>query len=65
MKIRIVVTASAALWSGQCVAQSATQISVTDLSKDTENPVARQITLPLRYEADFDDGAYKAIKEHL
>jgi hypothetical protein len=63
MKIRIVVAATAALWSGQCMAQSATAISVTDLSKDTENPVARQITLPLRYEADFDDGAYNATKD--
>jgi hypothetical protein len=63
MKIRIVVAAAAAVWSGQCVAQSATPISVTDLSKATENPVARQITLPLRYEADFNDGAYEATKD--
>jgi hypothetical protein len=29
------------------------------LSKETENPVTRKITLPLRYEADFLDGADK------
>jgi hypothetical protein len=30
---------------------------MTIFSKETENPVTRQITLPLRYEADFQDGA--------
>jgi hypothetical protein len=32
------------------------------LSKETENPVTRQTTLPLRYEADFLDGADKLTK---
>jgi hypothetical protein len=45
------------------MAQSAMPLSDTELSKDTENPVTRQITLPLRYEADFLDGPYKATKE--
>lgn len=36
--------------------QSLAQLSNTDLSKETENPVTRQITLPLRYEADLLDG---------
>jgi hypothetical protein len=63
MKRRIVVLAIAAVWSDQCVAQSATPISATDLSKDAENPVTRRITLPLRYEADFLDGPYKATKD--
>jgi hypothetical protein len=53
----------AALWSGQSMAQSTPPLSDTELSKDTENPVTRQITLPLRYEADFNDGAYKATKD--
>jgi hypothetical protein len=43
--------------------QSATPIDATELSKEVENPATRRITLPLRYEADFDDGAYKAIKD--
>jgi hypothetical protein len=63
MKKRGVVLAIAALWSGQCVAQSATPISATDLSKEAENPVTRRITLPLRYEADFLDGPYKATRD--
>jgi hypothetical protein len=54
---------TAALWVGQSLAQTPAPISNTDLSKDVENPVSRQITLPLRYEADFDDGAYNAAKE--
>ena len=63
MKRRIVILAVAALWSDQCVAQSATPISATELSKEAENPVTRRITLPLRYEADFLDGPYKATKD--
>ena len=64
MKKRVVaVLPIAALWGSQSLAQSGTPISDTDLSKETENPVTRQITLPLRYEADFLDGAYKATME--
>jgi hypothetical protein len=55
--------AMAALWSGQSMAQSAAPLSDTELSKEIENPVTRRITLPLRYEADFLDGAYKATKD--
>jgi hypothetical protein len=58
-----VILAAAALWSGQSVGQTPAAISDTGLSKDVENPVTRQITLPLRYEADFDDGAYQATKD--
>lgn len=59
------VLAVASLWSAQALSQSATPESETDteLSKETENPVTRRITLPLRYEADFLDGAYKATKD--
>jgi hypothetical protein len=32
------------------------------LSKETENPVTRNITMPLRYEADFLDGPDKLTK---
>src|SRR5580692_8480287 len=57
--------AIASLWSGQALSQSETPVSETDteLSKEIENPVTRRITLPLRYEADFLDGAYKATKD--
>lgn len=34
-----------------------------DLSKESENPLTLTITLPLRYEADFYDGAYNATKD--
>ncbi len=54
---------TAALWIGQALAQTPAPISNTDLSKDAENPVSRQITLPLRYEGDFQDGAYDATKD--
>jgi len=47
----------AALCGGQAVAQSASPISNTELSKESENPVSRVLTLPLRYEAEFDNGA--------
>jgi hypothetical protein len=45
------------LSSGHSMAQSATSLTDTEISKDTENPVTRRITVPLRYEADFNDGA--------
>jgi hypothetical protein len=61
-KRMVAVFSIAVLWGGQFMAQSSTPISNTDLSKETENPVSRQITLPLRYEADFLDGAYKDTK---
>jgi hypothetical protein len=51
------------LWSGQSLAQTVAPLSSTDFSKETENPVTRQITLPLRYEAEFLDGATKATKD--
>ena len=54
---------AAAVWSGQSLAQSETPASATELSKQAENPVSRQIKLPLRYEATFLDGPYKATKD--
>jgi hypothetical protein len=38
-------------------------LSQRNALKDTDNPVTRRITLPLRYQADFNDGAYKATKD--
>jgi hypothetical protein len=38
-------------------------IDKDEISKETENPVTRWITVPLRYEPEFDDGPYKLTKE--
>jgi hypothetical protein len=58
-----VVLAIAAIWCRQSFAQSGAPVNDTDyLSKETENPVTRKITVPLRYEADFLDGADKLTK---
>jgi hypothetical protein len=46
----------ALLWSGQALAQSAGPLTNDEASKEAENPVSRQITLPLRYQADLLDG---------
>ena len=64
MKKRVVaVLTTTALWSSQSLAQSGAPVNDTDyLSKETENPVTRKITVPLRYEADFLDGADKLTK---
>ena len=65
MKKRVVmagVLAIAAHWHSQSLAQSGAPISNSELSKESENPVTRQITLPLRYEGEFQDGATKATK---
>jgi hypothetical protein len=53
----------AAFCGSQALAQSATPESNTELSKETENPVARRITLPLRYEANINDGPYGATED--
>src|SRR5215831_10292494 len=60
------VLAVASLWGSQALAQATAPVSDTDtdtdLSKEIANPVTRRILLPLRYEAEFLDGAYKATK---
>ncbi len=48
-----------AVWCDHALAQGA---DVNALSKETENPVSRNITLPLRYEGNFDNGPYNATK---
>jgi hypothetical protein len=66
MKNRILAVLGVAMLSGgQSLAQTAAPESATgtELSKEIENPVTRRITLPLRYEAEFLDGAYKATKD--
>jgi hypothetical protein len=54
----------AALWSGYAWAQAGAPLSDDEISKETENPVSRQIQLPLRYEADFAYGATESTKEN-
>jgi hypothetical protein len=66
MKKPIAFALSLALLSrSQSLAQMVMSSNDTDtqLSKEIENPVTRRITLPLRYEADFLDGAYYATKD--
>ena len=43
--------------------RSSLALSDTELSKESENPVTRMITLPLRYEAEFNDGPTKGVKD--
>jgi hypothetical protein len=45
------------LWASQALAQKTLPLTNDEVSKEAENPVSRQITLPLRYQADFLDGA--------
>jgi hypothetical protein len=64
---RSVCFAIATLWSVEAPAQTALptsdgELSDTEYSKEAENPVARLITLPLRYEGDFDNGHDKDTK---
>jgi hypothetical protein len=60
----VFAVALAVLFGSRCLAQTvmATNDTDTELSKEIENPVTRRITLPLRYEAEFLDGAYYATK---
>jgi hypothetical protein len=48
VEVRRGVLPIALLWAGQVLAQSAVPLNNTDLSKKPKNPVARQITVPLR-----------------
>jgi hypothetical protein len=45
------------LWSGQAFAQSTVPASNDEISKETKNLI---VTLPLRYQADFDEGPHQA-----
>ena len=63
MKKPLSAATAVALLGSQAIAQTASLMSNTELSKESDNPVSRVITLPLRYEAEFDNGAYKATKD--
>ena len=49
-------------WADGALAQTAAPLNNDEISKETENPVSRQITLPLRYQADLLDGADQLTK---
>ena len=51
------------VWSSTVAAQPPEPPSNTTLSKEAENPVTRMVTLPLRYEAEFDNGPYQSTKD--
>jgi hypothetical protein len=44
----------------RALAQSAAEETNTDYERESENPVTRFYTLPLRYKASFEDGFYNA-----
>jgi hypothetical protein len=56
--------AIAASHGGEAAGQTAAPAAISNdsLSKESQNPVSLTITLPLRYEASFHDGAYDATK---
>jgi hypothetical protein len=59
---RLLAAAAAACWTVPTPAQSQQTLSNTELSKEAQNPVTLHVTLPFRYEADFNDGPYQAAK---
>ena len=62
-ELLVAAVAVGALWTGRLCAQEPASDRNTEVSKETENPLTRQITIPLRYEAEFHDGADKATKD--
>jgi hypothetical protein len=48
------------LWSCHASAQSAFGETDADYERESENPLTRFYTLPLRYKASFDDGFYRS-----
>ena len=62
-----IVGIAATVWALHAQAQPAaapqdTAAADNELSKEAENPVSLHLTIPLRYEGDFDDGPYGATK---
>ena len=51
------------LWSGTLAQVPPSEVDLTELSKESVNPVTRTITLPIRYEADLHDGVEAQTKE--
>jgi hypothetical protein len=58
----VAVIGAAMPWAEQAVAQPAPALSNTEIAKEAVNPVTLNVTVPLRYEADFNDGPYQATK---
>src|ERR1700745_1593988 len=59
---RIIVVLAETLWPSRALGQSPAPLSNTDVSKEVQNPVTLNITVPLRYEAEFNDGPYNSTK---
>jgi hypothetical protein len=57
MKSLTVVLPIVVLSAGQALAQVPTPVTNSDFSEEIDNLVTRQIALPLRYQANFFDGA--------
>ena len=57
-----IVASSQLLLGDVALAQTMAGKTDTDLAKEAQNPVTLRMTLPLRYEAEFDDGPYRATK---
>jgi hypothetical protein len=49
----------------RALAQSAAEETNTDYERESENPITRFYTLPLRYKSSFEDGFYKATTNSL
>jgi hypothetical protein len=63
MAAGVAAVAGAALpWAKQVLAQPTPALSDTEIAKEAVNPVTLNVTIPLRYEADFNDGPYQATK---
>jgi hypothetical protein len=54
----LLVTLAASLWHTDAVAQSAAGDTDAEIERETENPLTRNYTLPLRYKSSFEDGFY-------
>jgi hypothetical protein len=64
MKLCVAMGLTIAVLCGEpAMAQLEATVSNTDLAKESENPVTRMNTLPLRYEVEFNDGTYNAAKQ--
>jgi hypothetical protein len=58
--VALLIGAAVPLWGTEASAQPAHEESNADYERESENPVTRFYTLPLRYKASFEDGFYNA-----
>jgi hypothetical protein len=60
--LRLIIVGFVLPLANLALAQSTEPISDAYLSKESVNPVTRHVTVPLRYEAEFQDGGDKVTK---